>query len=135
MDAATTSPIAEIMPELVFTNKDGQIEPTHSVSAGLDYAGIGPEHARLFEDGRVKYTFAVDKEVLSAFKTLAKTEGIFPALESAHAVSEAIKLAPKLNKNKIIIVNLSGRGDKDIFIVAKAMNDNNWKDFLKDQAK
>jgi len=115
-------------------DKDGQIEPTHSISAGLDYAGIGPEHARLFEEGRVKYTFATDKEVLEAFKELAQTEGIFPALESAHAIAEAIKLAPTLNKNKIIVINLSGRGDKDIFIAAEALGDNDWKDFLRDQA-
>lgn len=111
-------------------NEDGQIESTHSISAGLDYAGIGPEHASLFKQGRVKYTYATDEEVLSAFTTLARTEGILPALESAHAVAEAIKLAPTLNKNKIIIVNLSGRGDKDIFIVAEALGKNEWKKFL-----
>jgi len=115
-------------------NKDGQIQNTHSISAGLDYAGIGPEHALLFTKDRVKYTYATDKEVLSAFKTLAKEEGIFPALESAHAIAEAIKLAPKLEKDKIIVVNVSGRGDKDIFIVAEAIGDKQWKDYLRRQS-
>jgi len=115
-------------------NKDGQIQNTHSISAGLDYAGIGPEHALLFANDRVKYTYATDKEVLDAFKTLAREEGIFPALESAHAIAEAIKLAPKLEKNKIIVVNVSGRGDKDIFIVAQAFEDKQWKDYLRRQS-
>jgi tryptophan synthase beta chain len=113
------------------TNKDGQMETTHSISAGLDYGGIGPEHARLKELGRATYTYATDKKVLSAFKELALTEGIFPALESAHAVAEAIRLAPTLSKDKIIIVNLSGRGDKDIFIVAEALGDKKWKEYLR----
>ncbi len=116
------------------TNSDGQLEPTHSVSAGLDYSGIGPEHARLFKDGRVNYHAVTDSEVLTAFKLLAKTEGIFPALESSHAVAEATKLAPTLSKDKIIVVNISGRGDKDIFIVADALGDTNWKEFLKTKA-
>ncbi|MFH0856757.1 MAG: tryptophan synthase subunit beta [bacterium] len=115
-------------------NKDGQIEPTHSISAGLDYAGIGPEHAKLFEEGRVSYTYATDKEVLNAFAILAKTEGVFPALESAHAVAEAIKLAPSLKKNNVIVINISGRGDKDIFIIGEALGDKNWKKFLAEQA-
>lgn len=114
-------------------NKDGQIESTHSISAGLDYAGIGPQHALLFEKGRVRYQSITDKEVISAFKILAGTEGIFSALESAHAVAYAIKLAAKLGKNKIIVVNLSGRGDKDIFIVARALGDKGWKEYLKRQ--
>lgn len=116
-------------------NKDGQIESTHSISAGLDYAGIGPEHALLFEKGRVQYKYATDKEVLSAFQLLAKTEGIFSALESAHAVACAIKLAPSLPKNKIIIVNLSGRGDKDIFILTRALRDKSFREYLKTQIK
>jgi len=112
-------------------DEDGQVETTHSISAGLDYAGIGPEHAQLFEKGRVEYHYATDKEVLKAFQTLAKTEGILSALESAHAVAEAIKLAPTLDKDKIIIINLSGRGDKDLFILADEFGGDDWKDYLK----
>lgn len=100
-------------------NRDGNVLGTHSVSAGLDYASVGPEHAFLHDTGRVKYTHATDKEALRAFELLARLEGIIPALESAHALAETIKLAPKLSKNKIIIVNLSGRGDKDVAHVAR----------------
>lgn len=112
-------------------NEDGQVQPTHSVSAGLDYAGIGPQHGELFKDGRVEYRYATDKEVLGAFKLLAETEGIIGAMESCHAVAEAIKLAPELDKYKVMVVNLSGRGDKDIFIVAEAFADESWKEFLR----
>ena len=112
-------------------DEDGQIEKTHSISAGLDYAGIGPEHGLLFEKGRVDYKYATDKEVLGAFKMLAKTEGIIAALESSHAIAEVIKMAPKLSKDKTVVVNLSGRGDKDIFILAEALGDEGWKEFLK----
>ncbi|MFA5813761.1 MAG: tryptophan synthase subunit beta [Patescibacteria group bacterium] len=126
--------VAEGYKSYFLQNEDGQIERTHSLAAGLDYAGIGPEHAYLFERGRVQYTYATDAEVLAAFKTLARTEGIFSALESAHAVAEAIKLAPKLNKDKIIVVNVSGRGDKDIFIVAEALRDEGWKEYLRKRA-
>lgn len=98
---------------------NGNILGTHSVSAGLDYASVGPEHSFLKDLGRIQYTYATDDEALSAFELLSKTEGITPALESAHAIAEAIKLAPKLSKDKIIVVNLSGRGDKDVQHVAK----------------
>ncbi|MEK7097135.1 MAG: hypothetical protein AAB859_02340 [Patescibacteria group bacterium] len=111
------------------------MEETHSISAGLDYGGIGPEHVRLKELGRANYTHATDEKVLSSFKELALTEGIFPALESAHAVAEAIRLAPTLPKDKIIVVNLSGRGDKDIFIVAEAFGDKKWKEYLREMGK
>jgi len=97
---------------------DGNVLGTHSVSAGLDYASIGPEHPYLRDSGRVQYTYATDDEALAAFELLSRKEGIIPALESAHAVAETIKLAPKLTKDKIIIVNLSGRGDKDVQHVA-----------------
>lgn len=113
------------------TNSDGQMEGTHSISAGLDYAGIGPEHAYLNEIGRATYTYATDEEVLAACTELARTEGIFPALESAHAVAHAIKLAPTLSKDKTIVVNVSGRGDKDIFILAEKFGDASWKEYLK----
>lgn len=112
-------------------NDDGQIQKTHSISAGLDYAGIGPQLAYLKEEGRVRFESVKDKEVLTALEILAKTEGIISALEPAHAVAYAIKLAPTLTKDKIIVVNLSGRGDKDLFIVAKALKDEGFMDFLK----
>ncbi|MBI3592641.1 MAG: tryptophan synthase subunit beta, partial [Nitrospirae bacterium] len=98
---------------------DGNVLDTHSVSAGLDYAAVGPEHSFLKDSGRIYYTYATDDEALSAFETLSQTEGIIPALESSHALAEAFKLAPKLPKDKIIMVNLSGRGDKDVQQVAK----------------
>ena len=98
----------------LLANEDGQIELTHSVSAGLDYAAVGPEHSFLRDAGRVEYDFATDDEALEAFKTLSKVEGIIPALESAHGVAHAIKVAPKMGKDQIILVNLSGRGDKDV---------------------
>jgi tryptophan synthase beta chain len=96
----------------------GQIQLTHSVSAGLDYAAVGPEHAWLRDQGRVEYTYATDDQALEAFMKLARLEGIIPALESAHAIAEVIQSAPKLSKDKLIIVNLSGRGDKDVAQVA-----------------
>ncbi len=98
---------------------DGNVLGTHSVSAGLDYPSIGPEHPYLRDIGRVEYTYATDEEALSAFELLSKTEGIIPALEAAHALAEVVKLAPKLSKDTIIIVNLSGRGDKDVQHVAR----------------
>ncbi len=102
----------------VLQDEYGQIALTHSVSAGLDYASIGPEHAWLHDSGRATYTAASDEEALEAFQLLARLEGIIPALESAHAVAEAIRLAPTMRPDQIILVNLSGRGDKDIFTVA-----------------
>ena len=97
----------------------GQIQLTHSVSAGLDYAAVGPEHAYLRDAKRVEYTYATDEKALEAFMKLARLEGIIPALESAHAVAECIVRAPKMGKDKLIIVNLSGRGDKDVAQAAK----------------
>lgn len=96
----------------------GNVLGTHSVSAGLDYAAVGPEHPYLRDAGRVQYTYATDDEALAAFELLSRTEGIIPALESAHAVAEAVKLASELPGNEIIVVNLSGRGDKDVQEVA-----------------
>lgn len=100
---------------------DGQILNAHSISAGLDYPGIGPEHAFLYEAGRVKYETATDDEALAAFQLCAKMEGILPALESAHALAYIIKTAPSLPKDHVMVFNLSGRGDKDIFTIAEAM--------------
>ena len=100
---------------------DGQILDAHSISAGLDYPGIGPEHAWLHESGRVHYVSATDDEALAAFQTTARLEGILPALEPAHALAYVIKRAPELAKDHVMVVNLSGRGDKDIFTVAHAL--------------
>ena len=111
----------------------GNLIKTHSISAGLDYAGVGPQLAYLHEKKRVSFVSVTDKEVIKAYKLLVKTEGIIPALESAHAVAYAVKLAPTLPKDKIIVVNISGRGDKDIFIVAEALKDREWFEFLKDK--
>ncbi len=116
-------------------DSDGQIQKTHSISAGLDYAGIGPQLAYLKEKGRVQFNSVTDKEVMEAFSMLAKTEGIIPALESAHAVVYVMKLAPTLAKDKVIVVNISGRGDKDLFIVAKALKDKKFLSFLKEYIK
>jgi tryptophan synthase beta chain len=103
----------------VMADKNGQILGTHSISAGLDYPGVGPEHAWLKDLGRVQYVTMTDAEALAAFHELTRTEGIIPALESAHAVAYAKQLAPKLGRDAAIVVNLSGRGDKDIFTIAK----------------
>jgi tryptophan synthase beta chain len=102
----------------VLQDDNGQIATTHSVSAGLDYSGVGPQHSFLYTSGRAAYTYATDNETVDAFRMLCEFEGIIPALESAHALAYAIKKAPEMAKNKILIVNLSGRGDKDIFHVA-----------------
>jgi len=95
---------------------------THSISAGLDYPSVGPEHAWMRDQERAYYTYATDDEALEAFQVLSETEGIIPALESAHAVAEIIKRAPKMAKDQIIVVNLSGRGDKDLDTVIRELN-------------
>ena len=105
-------------------DNDGQIKETHSISAGLDYPGVGPEHAFLKDNGKVKYKSATDNEVINAFLTLTRTEGIIPALESAHAISHAIKIAKAKPKSDSIVVTLSGRGDKDIDIVKQYLRKN-----------
>ena len=101
-------------------DQDGQIIETHSISAGLDYPGVGPEHSLLKDMGRAEYVVANDDEALEAFHTLTKLEGIMPALESAHAVAHAVKIAPDMSKDRVLLVNLSGRGDKDMHTVAQA---------------
>jgi tryptophan synthase beta chain len=105
----------------VLQDEAGQIATTHSVSAGLDYPSIGPEHAALHDSGRAEYVAASDAEALDACVTLARTEGIVPALESAHAVAECLRRAPKMKPEEIIIVNISGRGDKDMGILTKEL--------------
>jgi tryptophan synthase beta chain len=102
----------------ILQDSNGQISTTHSVSAGLDYSAVGPEHAYLHDSGRITYTRASDSEALEAFETLAKLEGIIPALETSHAIAEVLKIAPSINKDEILIVNISGRGDKDVNTVA-----------------
>ena len=104
----------------VLQDEDGQIAKTHSISAGLDYASVGPEHAFLRDQGRIRYTSATDRETLEALHLLSRTEGIIPALESAHAVAEVMRLAPGLREEDLLLVNLSGRGDKDVQTVAAA---------------
>lgn len=103
----------------LLANQDGQIELTHSVSAGLDYPAIGPEHAHLHDAGRVEYVYATDDEALRAFQDLSLYEGIIPALESAHALAHVTKIAPQMPRDQIILVNLSGRGDKDVASAAR----------------
>ncbi len=102
-------------------DEDGQVSPVHSISAGLDYPGVGPEHSYLMETGRARYVAATDREALDAFQVTCRTEGIIPALESAHALAAAFRLAPTLPRENIILVNLSGRGDKDVHTVAAEM--------------
>jgi len=104
----------------LLANDDGQIELTHSISAGLDYAAVGPEHSYLRDLGRIQYTYATDDEALAAFKNLSANEGIIPALETAHAIAYVIKVAPKMSGDEIIVVNCSGRGDKDVNVAAAA---------------
>jgi tryptophan synthase beta chain len=109
------------MKTYVLQDDEGQIMPVYSISAGLDYPGVGPEHAFFKETGRAEYVYATDEEAVNAFITLTKIEGIIPALESAHAVAYAMKLAPKLSRDEIVVVNLSGRGDKDVETIAGLM--------------
>ena len=105
----------------VLQDENGQISTTHSVSAGLDYSAIGPEHAYLHDTGRISYSKASDEQALEAFQLLARLEGLIPALESAHAIAEVIKIAPTLSREQVIVVNLSGRGDKDVNTVSEQL--------------
>ncbi len=106
----------------VLQDSDGQIALTHSISAGLDYASVGPEHAFLRDLGRTEYTYCTDDQAMEGFKLLCELEGIIPALESAHAIGHLIDLAPTMGKDQIILVNLSGRGDKDLGTVMDVLN-------------
>ena len=105
----------------VLQDVNGQISTTHSISAGLDYCAVGPEHAYLNDAGRIAYTSVSDREALEAFELLARLEGIIPALETAHAIAEVLRTAPKMSRDKIVIVNMSGRGDKDVSVAAEAL--------------
>jgi tryptophan synthase beta chain len=104
-------------------DRDGQVLEAHSISAGLDYPGVGPEHAWLKDQSRVKYFSATDKEALEAFVLLSRLEGIIPALEPSHAIAHVVRVAPQLSKDKVIVVSLSGRGDKDVFTAAAALGE------------
>ena len=107
------------MKSLFLQNEYGQIDPVYSISAGLDYPGVGPEHAYLKEIGRADYLSITDEEAVSAFEYLSKTEGIIPAIESSHAVAAALKIIPEMNKDQILVINISGRGDKDVYAIAR----------------
>jgi len=116
-------------------DEEGQVLHTHSISAGLDYAGIGPQLAALGDSGRIEFQEASDEEALEALKFFAKTEGVIFALESSHAGAGAIKLAKELGPGKTLVVNMSGRGDKDLFITAGALGGDEWRDFLKEESR
>jgi tryptophan synthase beta chain len=124
--------VSEGMKSYFLHDEDGQMYLTHSISAGLDYSGVGPQVSYLKDSGRINVDFALDDEVKNAWKMLARTEGIFGALESMHALAHVIKIAPQM-KGKNIIFNLSGRGDKDLFITTKMVGDENFKEFLRNQ--
>jgi tryptophan synthase beta chain len=115
---------------LFLADDDGQLLPTHSISAGLDYPGIGPQLAHLGETGRIRFTTAGDDEALEAVCFFARKEGIVFALESAHAAAAAMRLAREYPTHKALVINMSGRGDKDLFILARAMDPGNWLPFL-----
>lgn len=116
-------------------NDDGNMLETQSVAAGLDYIGVNPIFAYLWEQGRVRFEAATNDEVTETLKLVMRTEGLIPALESTHAFAKAVEEAPKMGKDEIILINQSGRGDKDIFTVADALDDNHWKEFIKEKAQ
>lgn len=118
---------------LFLLDEDGQVQPTHSVSAGLDYPGVGPQLASLGQSGRIEFTTASDREALDALAFFAKYEGIVFALESAHAGTAGIKAAEKCPKDRAVVINMSGRGDKDLFIVARELSGDGWVDFLQSE--
>ena len=122
--------IAQGMKTIFLQNAEGQMHHTHSISAGLDYIGVSPILADLHEKKRVRFESATDQEVMEALSLIIRKEGIIPALESAHAFVQAFREAPKMGKDEIILINQSGRGDKDIFIIAEAFNDQKWKEFI-----
>ena len=107
------------MKSLFLQNEEGQINPVYSISAGLDYPGIGPEHAHLHEIGRAEYVSITDEQAVKAFEYLSKTEGVIPAIESSHAVAAAMEIVPTMSKDQSVVICLSGRGDKDVYQVAR----------------
>jgi tryptophan synthase beta chain len=114
---------------------DGQMKETHSIAAGLDYVGVSPILSALKESGRVRFTAATDEEVMAAMTLTLQKEGLIPALESAHAFVQAFKEAPELTPQDIIVINQSGRGDKDIFTIADAYGDPQWREFIQKKAE
>jgi tryptophan synthase beta chain len=133
MDGSGVPGIVQGYKSLFLADGDGQLLPTHSISAGLDYPGIGPQLADLGKKGRIEFTRASDTEALEAVRFFARNEGLIFALESAHAGAAAMKLAPSLPKDKALVINMSGRGDKDIFIMTRALGAENWKTFLQEE--
>ncbi|OGH00201.1 MAG: tryptophan synthase subunit beta [Candidatus Lambdaproteobacteria bacterium RIFOXYD1_FULL_56_27] len=127
--------IAQGYKTLFLQDEDGQMKETHSVAAGLDYVGVSPILAHLKDQGRVRFEAATDVEVMAAVELLVRNEGIIPALESSHALAQAFKEAPTLSKDQVILVNLSGRGDKDIFTIADAFGDQKWRKFIQEKAR
>jgi len=127
--------IAQGYKTYILQNDDGQMQETHSISAGLDYVGVSPILADMHDKGLARFESATDDEVIAALKLTMQKEGIIPALESSHAFAHAFKEAPQLTNNDIIIINQSGRGDKDIFTVADAIGDPKWKEFIKTKAE
>lgn len=126
--------VSEGMKSYFLQDTDGQMKDTHSISAGLDYTGVSPIHSWLKDENRVEFAYAKDNEVMEAWRMLAQTEGIFPALESSHAVAEGVKQAAKMRKDEVLVINISGRGDKDLFITTKAVGDEKFKEFLREQS-
>ena len=119
---------------LFLADGDGQLLPTHSISAGLDYPGIGPQLAHLGTTGRIRFTTASDQEALDALRFFARMEGLVFALESAHAAAAAMRMAREYPRERALVVNMSGRGDKDLFILAKALDPDAWRVFLESEA-
>ena len=130
-----TRGIAQGYETLFLQTVEGQMLDTHSVAAGLDYVGVSPIIADLHERKQMTLEAATDEEVVQAVRLLMRTEGIIPALESSHAVAGAVRAARSLSKDDVVLINLSGRGDKDIFTVASALGDESWAKFLKDKAE
>jgi tryptophan synthase beta chain len=133
MDGSGVPGIVHGYKSLFLSDDDGQLLPTHSVSAGLDYPGIGPQLAHLGRQGRIEFTRCSDQEALEAVRFFARSEGLVFALESAHAAAAAMRAAPSLPKDRALVVNMSGRGDKDLFILARALDGKNWKAFLEEE--
>jgi len=127
--------VAQGYKTMFLQNSDGQMLDTHSVAAGLDYIGVSPILSDLWEKGRVRFEAATDDEVLAALDLTMRREGIIPALESAHAFARAFKEVGRLSKEDAVIINMSGRGDKDIFTIAQAFDDPSWKKFIIDKGK
>lgn len=130
-----TTGVAQGYKTYFLQDEEGQMKETHSVAAGLDYIGVGPILSHLYDQQRVRFESAVDEEVIEATKLLIRQEGIIPALESSHALAGALREVPKMRTDEIILVNLSGRGDKDIFNIAEAIGDEKWNQFLKQKAQ